>query len=218
VGEELKAHSLKTASRRAGKIAVTADDGLETFLWHESERLLERDEHGDRGRRRRLRLLKGSFVRGEVEIRLRKIRFLVRLPRAWAHRDHGNARRGAPGFLRRGDADVDAPLVDLELGAAGAGNTVEEEELSGIAYDRRDVLDRIQDPGRGLVVRDQHGLRGVLALLLRELIANEVGLDRSAVGNVDAPRVHAVGLADRGEPLAERAPALHEHLAARRDR
>src|SRR5437588_4244332 len=40
VGEELKAHRLQTASRRASTIAVTADDGLETFLCHESERLL----------------------------------------------------------------------------------------------------------------------------------------------------------------------------------
>src|SRR2546426_7701837 len=42
VGEELKAHGLKAASRRASKIAVTADDGLQTLLRPESEPLLQR--------------------------------------------------------------------------------------------------------------------------------------------------------------------------------
>src|SRR5438034_687604 len=79
----------------------------------------------------------------------------------------------APRLLRCRDADVDAPFVDLELGASGAGHAVEDEELSGVAHDRRDVLDRVQDPRGGLVVCDEDGLRRVLALLFRELVANE---------------------------------------------
>src|SRR3989441_372122 len=67
VGEELEVHGLKTASCGSGEVAVAADDRLETFLGHESERLLQRDEHGHRGRRWRLRLFERGLVRAEVE-------------------------------------------------------------------------------------------------------------------------------------------------------
>src|SRR5213075_3252962 len=106
-------------------------------------------------------------------------------------------------------------LVDS---VSGAGDAVDEEELSRFTHDGRDVLDRVEDARRCLVVRDEDRLRGVLALLLRELVANEIGLDRAAVGNVDAPRIDSVGLADRGEALAERAAAEHEDLVAGRER
>src|SRR5438874_10242600 len=214
VGEELKVDGLKTASCRAGQVAVTADDRLETFLGHEAERLLERDEYRDCRSRGSLRLLERRLVRGEVEVRLWQVRLFIRLPGARAHRDHRDSGRGAPRFLRSRDADVDTPVVYLEVGASRARHAVDEEELSGITHDRRDVFDRVQDTGRGLVVRDEDGLRGILAFLLRELVAYEIGLDRSAVGDVDAPSVNAVGLADRGEALAERAAAEHKRLVA----
>src|SRR5439155_1523837 len=53
---------------------------------------------------------------------------------------------------------------------------------------------------------------------LRELVANEVGLDGAAVRDVHTTRVDAVGLADRREALAEGAAAEDEDLLAGRQR
>jgi hypothetical protein len=67
-------------------------------------------------------------------------------------------------------------------------------------------------------VLDEHGLRRVLALFLRELVANEIGVDRAAERHVDAACVDAVGLADREEALAECAVDEHERAVAARQR
>src|SRR6266849_3575984 len=64
VCEELEIDGLETPPRRACEIAVPANDGLEALLGHETERLLQRDEDGDRRGRRCLRLLEGGLVRG----------------------------------------------------------------------------------------------------------------------------------------------------------
>ena len=197
---------------------MAAEDRLEPFLGHEAERLLQRDVHGDRRRRRRRALLERGLGRGEVEVRLWQIGFLVELPRALAHRDDGHAGWRAPRFLRAGDAHVDAPLVDLELGRAGAGDAVDDEQLARLADDLADLLQWIEDTGRGLVVLEHDGLRAVLALLLRELLANELGVDRAAERDVDAASVNAVGLADRIEALAERAVDEDERSVATRQR
>src|SRR5437660_5711088 len=153
---------------------MAPDDRLETFLGHEAERFLECDEYGDRWCRRGLGLLERRLVSGEVEVGLREVRLLVRLPGARAHRDHRDAGWRAPGLLGSGDAHVDAPFVDLELGASCAGDAVDEEELARITHDRRDVFDRVQDSGRGLVVSYENGLRRILALLFGELVTDEI--------------------------------------------
>src|SRR2546430_4937726 len=85
VGEELEVHRLQTATRRACQVAMATDDRLETFLGHESERLLERDEYRDGGRRPRLRLLQPSLAGGGGAIRLRQVRPLLCPPGARAH-------------------------------------------------------------------------------------------------------------------------------------
>src|SRR5204862_2877066 len=145
VGEELEIHGLQPATCRAGEVAVASDDRFETLLGHGTERLLERDEDGDRRRRRGLRLLERCLVGAEVEVGLRQVRFLVGLPGARAHRDHRDPWGRAPGLLRRGHADVDAPLVHLELRASGARDAVDEKQLSRFTNDRGDVLDRVED-------------------------------------------------------------------------
>src|SRR2546423_7995733 len=110
IGEELQVDGLEAAARRAGELAMAADDRLEPFLRHEAERLLERDEDVDRRRGRRLRFFECGLIRCEVEVRLRKVGLLVRLPRARAHGHHRDTGRSTPGLLRCGDADVDAPF------------------------------------------------------------------------------------------------------------
>src|SRR6266542_3944574 len=207
------------------RVGGLAPRGCPSCLRRRGARLTVRPEHGgDRlPRLDRLveileRLLERRLVRLEVEVCLRQVGAVVRLPGALAHRDHRDPGWGAPRLLRGGDEDVDAPLIDLELGTAGAGDAVDDEQAARLAHDLADLAERVQHARRGLVVRDEDGLRGVLALLLRELVADEIGLDRAAPRHVDPPRVHAVRLADGGEPLAERAIDEQQRLVAARER
>src|SRR6185503_14571843 len=215
VGEQRQVQCLQSAACRASEVLVAAEDRLEAFLGHETKCLLQRDVHG---RRRRRALLERGLRRGEIEVRLRQVGLLVELPRALAHRDDGHAGWRTPCLLRAGDAHVDAPLVDLELGRAGAGDAVDDQQLARFADYLADLLQWIEDTGRGLVVLEHDGLRAVLALLLRELLANELGVDRAAQRDVDATSVNAVRLADRIEALAERAVDEDERSVAARER
>src|SRR5438067_1750930 len=65
----------RLATSRTRELAATADDALQPFFAHEAKRFLQRDEHGHRRSRGRLRLLERRLVRREVEIGLRQVDF-----------------------------------------------------------------------------------------------------------------------------------------------
>src|SRR5881397_813850 len=199
VGEQRQIERLQSPTGRAGEIQMTAEDRLEPFFGHEAERLLQRDVDTHRRRRGRRALLERGLRRGEVELRLWQVGLLVEFPRALAHRDDRDAGWRTPRLLRRGHADVDAPLIDLELGRTGAGDAVDDEELARLTDDLADLLERVENAGRRLVVLDQDRLRAVPTFFLRELIAHQVRLDRAPERHVDAASFDAIGLADRVE-------------------
>ncbi len=218
VAEDAEVERLQPPTRRVREVAVTLDNRPLPLFGHQAQRLLQPDEDADGRRGRRRALLERGLVRLQIEVELREVRALIRLPGLLAHRHHGDAGRRAPGLLRRGNEDVDAPLVDHQIDRTRTRHAVDDEELARFADDLGDLLERVQHAGRGLVVGDENGLRAVLALLLRELLADEVGLDGAAPRDIDAAGLDAVRLAHRGEALAERAVHEEEDAVAARER
>src|SRR6266542_4363641 len=147
VGEDRQVERVQAAPRRVREISVPLQDRRLALLGHEPERFLERDEDADRRGGWRRALLELCLVRLEVEVRLRQVGAVVRLPGALAHRDHRDAGWRAPRLLRGGDEDVDAPLIDLELGTAGAGDAVDDEQAARLAHDLADLAERVQHTG-----------------------------------------------------------------------
>ena len=149
--------------------------------------------------------------------------------RAFREEAEGEARRGADGLLRPGEEDVDPPLVESLVDAAGRADAVEDEELGAPSQDLDVRLDRRERAGGGVDVADRHGgvgagreagrdLRGRNGLAPLRL--QDLGLDPEGGGEV-AEAVAEVAVGDDEDLLAGRHEVdegdLHRERPASRD-
>ena len=77
------------------------------------------------------------------------------------------------------------------------------------------LVHRVGDAGRGLVVRDQHG---AVRLVRRKVVAERSRIGGGAPLDLEALDVGAEGGRDLGEPVAERADGDGQDAVARRER
>ena len=137
------------------------------------------------------------------------LRALERLVR---NRDDGDARRQGDALLHAGEADVEAPAVELDRDAAERRDRVDEHERVGsfLADDRAQRGHVVGHAGRRLVVRDRHRVV-VRALMAREMIGERVGIDGVAPAGIEAIDFVAEGFGDVVPALGERAAGRDEH-------
>ena len=211
-----KPSAAEARPRRGGAGLVAGEDAGRTFLGHEAQALVDLVDDRDRRRERRLAVGRGVAMGAQVEVEARHRRRLHRRPGARRGRDHRQAGAAIQAFCEP-VTTTSTPQASISNGTAPSADTLSTRmSASGaLLADRRGQLgDRVHDPGRGLVVGQQHGLdrRGIA----RESLADLVGRRGIAPLGIELRHVRAVDAGDLGEPVAERPDAHAEHAVAGR--
>ena len=194
---------------------VALVDGVQPLHEHQLQRAVELEEQRYRRRPRRLPRLQAPPRAAEIEVEARRRAPLLPLPGPLGDGDEGETGPHHPPLLRPGDDDVEPPAVDVHRDRRERGDGVDEEQAvvvpDGLGHLGQGDVGR---PGRGLVVRDQHGAdRG----LRGEEPVDLVRVGRGAVLVLEQLRHAAVGVHDLGEPVPEDADGHDQHALARRD-
>ena len=217
IGEPAEAQGIEARAGRGGTGGVAGEDGLGPLRVHQAHRDIELEQDAERRRERGLAGGHALAIEPGVEVEARHLRGLDRLPGARGEAQERHPGRGHPALLGAADRDVDAPGVLLERdGAEGRHAVHEDERIGGARPDRGgELADRVHDPGRGLVVGQQHGLPWPAG---RQRLADDCRIGGLAPLDVDLRDVRAVDGRDAREPVAERADRHGQDLVAGRQR
>ena len=209
-GEELEAHLLQAGLQRLAGGAVAGDDVGQALVEDAGDRRAQRDDHAGRGG-----VVVGALGAGglagvaaeHAQVQVPGPRVLhSALPGAVGDGERRQARGNAHALLGAGVADVDTPLVGLELDAGDGGHGVDQQQ--GVALAAADLGDVAGDTGGGLGVDDGEDLRVGVGLGQLDRV------DGAAPLEVDAHDLGAHAGGDVAHALAEQAvDADDDHVA-----
>ncbi len=126
--------------------------------------------------------------------------------------DDGDSRRKRDRLLHAGEADVDAPAVEVDGDAAEGGDGIDEHERVGcfVAHDSRERRDVVGDAGRRFVVRDRDGVV-MRAMVFRQMRRQFLGVDGATPAAVESIDFVAERFSDVVPAFGERSARRHQH-------
>ena len=214
IRQRLQAERRGSGPARHGQPPVAGYHRRPTFRPDDCQRLSQRVELRQRGRVGSLVLLHRAPHQRKVKVEAPHPRRPVRLPCPWAYGDEGQARRDHERLLRAGHDHVQAPGIRLQLRGEHPAYRVDHQQRAVLANDAGDRADVVQDAGRGLVVRDQHGADRPVAVAAQDL-RHLPGIDSPAPLDIEALHAGAVGGGNLREAVAESADHHRQHPVAR---
>src|SRR5437899_9739803 len=212
--EELEPECLQTGLRGPSQPRVPLVHVAQPLLLEHVQALLQRKRDRDCRRERGHAFVRPRLGFLPVEVETRRPRLRLLRPGALADADQRQSRWRHPAFLRTADRDVDAPRVGLDLDRADRADAIDHDKALGVARDPSELPQGVGEPGRGLVVGEQH--HACLGVSLQDH-GEIVGVDRLTPLELQARHVRAIGRCQRREALAEVAAQRDDDLVAGRN-
>src|SRR5207253_4712594 len=154
--EELKAERMQSCLRRASEPGMALVHVAEALLLEHVQAFLQREGDRDCRRERRHAFFRPGPGFLPVEVKAWRPRLGLLCPCALAHADQRQPRRRHPSLLRAADRDIDTPGVGLDVDRADRADAVDHDQSFCISSDTCQLSQRVGEPGRRFVVRQEH--------------------------------------------------------------